>query len=134
DRAALALYPPKPGGDDQCLAERVRVPGGSGARLERDLARADPSWIRSLEQRVDADGPGEPVLGAFLRRAGTVSLDVDIHLNLLLCFGRERLRPVHSDRSSDAPADEYAPACDHDMAALIAGRTRVSCRWCPACR
>ena len=36
DRAALALHAAEAGGDEQRLAERVRVPRGAGARLEGD--------------------------------------------------------------------------------------------------
>src|SRR5690349_5444498 len=43
DRAALTLHPPEPGSDNQRLPERMRVPSGAGARLERDLGAADPS-------------------------------------------------------------------------------------------
>jgi hypothetical protein len=49
DRAALALHPTEPSGDDQRLTERVRVPGRAGAGLERDLASTDAGGIRSLE-------------------------------------------------------------------------------------
>jgi hypothetical protein len=50
DRAALTLCPSEPCSDNQRLAEWMRVPGGPGAGLERHLAGADPSRIRSLEQ------------------------------------------------------------------------------------
>ncbi len=38
DRSALALNPAAAGCDDQSLAERMRVPGGAGTRLECDAA------------------------------------------------------------------------------------------------
>ena len=40
DRAALALDPAAAGGDDQGLAQRMRVPGGARAGLERDAGAA----------------------------------------------------------------------------------------------
>ena len=39
DRTALALDATTPGGDDQRLAERMGVPGGTGAGLECDDER-----------------------------------------------------------------------------------------------
>ena len=54
DRAALALHPAGAGGDDQRLAQRMRVPGGAGAGLEGDDAAADARRIAALEALVDA--------------------------------------------------------------------------------
>ena len=60
DRGAPALYQPRAGGDDQSLAERMRVPGRARAGLERDAGAADARRIGRLEQRVDTDRAGEP--------------------------------------------------------------------------
>jgi hypothetical protein len=54
-RAAIVLDPAEAGGDDQGLAERVGVPGGSGAGLKSDQRAADTVRVRA-EERVDADG------------------------------------------------------------------------------
>ena len=61
DRAALALDPAAAGGDDQRLTERMRVPGGAGAGLERDAGAANAGRIGRAEQRIDADRAGELV-------------------------------------------------------------------------
>ncbi len=39
NRATFALRASATGSDDQCLSERMRMPGGAGARLERDGGR-----------------------------------------------------------------------------------------------
>ena len=61
DRSALALRPAAAGGDDQRLAERVRMPCGAGARLERDARAAYAGRLGSIEERVDAHRAGEPI-------------------------------------------------------------------------
>ena len=59
DRPALALHPAAAGGDDQGLAERIRMPRRARAGFERDerapLTRAGSG---ALEQRIDPDGAG----------------------------------------------------------------------------
>src|SRR5260221_9732696 len=42
DRSPVALDPAAAGSNDQGLTERMRVPGGSCARLERDQSAARP--------------------------------------------------------------------------------------------
>ncbi len=76
DRASLALRPAAAGGDDQRLAQRVRVPGRAGARLEGDDRPADAGGIAPLERLVDADAAGEPFGRSFDGRLRTVSFDV----------------------------------------------------------
>jgi hypothetical protein len=57
DGTALALNAPHSESNDQCLTERMRVLGGSGARLERDAGAGDAGRIERLEQRVDRTEP-----------------------------------------------------------------------------
>src|SRR5207249_1175572 len=47
-RSAFALDPAAAGGDDQCLSQRVRVPRGPCARLERDAGTADADGCEPL--------------------------------------------------------------------------------------
>ena len=63
DRPALALRKAAAGRHDQCLPQRMRVPGCARAGLERDAGAADARRIGRLEQRVDADRAGEPFRG-----------------------------------------------------------------------
>ena len=65
DRPAPALRAAAAGGHDQGLAERVRVPGGPGAGLERDSGTGYACRIGGLENRVDADSAGEPLGRSF---------------------------------------------------------------------
>ena len=60
DRSAPALHPSSPRGDDQRLAERMRVPGGACARLERHGRAGRPCRRRGLKQRIDTHGADEP--------------------------------------------------------------------------
>ena len=75
DGAALALHPAAAGGDDQRLPQRMRVPGGAGAGLERDARAADPRRVGRVEQRIDTHGAGEPVRRSFARRLRACALD-----------------------------------------------------------
>jgi hypothetical protein len=59
DRSALALHPAEARRDDQSLAERMRMPGGAGTRLECDACATDACRIGCLEQWVHADRAGE---------------------------------------------------------------------------
>src|SRR5690348_1078291 len=59
DRAAFALDPAAAGGDDQGLAERMRVPRGARAGLEGDAGAGNARRVRRTEQRVDAHRAGE---------------------------------------------------------------------------
>ncbi len=68
DRAAFALHPAAAGGDDQDLAERMRVPRGAGAGLEGDRLPAAARGVGRLEQRVDAHRAGEPLGRPFAGR------------------------------------------------------------------
>src|SRR5690349_7252525 len=54
DGAALSLYPAATGRNDQCLAERVRVPSSSCTRLESHYGTTDPRGSAALKTRVDA--------------------------------------------------------------------------------
>ena len=53
DRACPALDAAEAGGDDQCLSERVGMPGGACARLESNAGAAGARGVGRLEQRVD---------------------------------------------------------------------------------
>ena len=49
DRPAFALHPSEAKRDDQRLTERMRMPGGAGARLEGDACTGHPCRIGCLE-------------------------------------------------------------------------------------
>ncbi len=65
DGAAFALGPAAAGGNDERLAEGVRVPRGAGAGFEGDVGALNEGGIGCMEQRVNADCAGEPVGRAF---------------------------------------------------------------------
>lgn len=47
DRTPFRLNPPNPGNNDQCLAQRMRVPRGSRARFKcHERRRGTPVLIR----------------------------------------------------------------------------------------
>src|SRR5215469_13105290 len=82
DRTAPALHQATSGGDDQCLAEWMRMPVAARARLERHMGAASTCRSRRLEQRVDADCSGKEFRWPTSRWLGTVSLQV--HEQILL--------------------------------------------------
>src|SRR5665213_3337626 len=61
DRPAPALRESAARRHEQRLPERMRVPRGSGAGLERDAGADRARGIRRREQRIDAHRAGEPV-------------------------------------------------------------------------
>src|SRR5215831_14757885 len=96
--AALALHPAAARRDDQSLAQGVRMPGRTRARLECDARSGDTCGIGRLKQRVDTDCAGEPVrrtFGGWLRTAA-----FDLH-----CFlsGLRRSLKTHEMRSGAKP-------------------------------
>src|ERR1700683_40063 len=84
DRSAPMLSEAGACGDDQSLAERVSVPSSASAGLESDAGAASARGIGRFEERIDANGAGEPVGGAFggRLRAGFF----DFHFKSSLAF------------------------------------------------
>jgi hypothetical protein len=69
NRAALALRPAATRRHDQGLAQRMRVPRGSGAGLKRDAGTAARAGrFPGLEQGVNAHRAGEPIGRSFVGR------------------------------------------------------------------
>src|SRR5215471_10323629 len=68
DRTAFALCPSQTGGDDQRLTEWMCMPGGAGARLERDARATNARWIRRLEQWLNPHFAREPLCRSCLSR------------------------------------------------------------------
>ena len=91
DRAALPLHPADAGGDDQRLAERMGVPGGTRAGLERDAGAATAGRIGRLEQRVDADRAVNQSAGPLADGCEPLRL---MSMMALLCWRIAALRPA----------------------------------------
>src|SRR4051812_39727959 len=68
DRAVPFLHPPDAGEDVQRLPERMSVPGGARARLERPPPRLDPRRVGGLDDRVLPYGSSEPFAAPAPRR------------------------------------------------------------------
>jgi hypothetical protein len=64
-RTTLALHPPTSKGDDECLPERMLVPGCSSAGLERNTHAEHARRIGRLEQGVNAYGTGKIISRSF---------------------------------------------------------------------
>ena len=62
--------------DDQRLAQRMGMPCGAGAGLERDDRGSRASRVIRLEQGIDAHRASKPVRRTFDGGLGTISLDV----------------------------------------------------------
>ena len=69
DGAAPVLGPAAAGGDDQRLAERVRVPGGACAGLEGDAGSDGAGRGGRVEEAIDAHGAGEVIGRGLVRSA-----------------------------------------------------------------
>ena len=102
-RAALLLHPAAAGGDDQRLAQRVRVPRRPRARLEGDHPAADARRGLGLEARVDAHGPGEVARRPGGGRPLAVPLDPDRP-------PPRRRRPAHRRPGAGRPGSSGRPA------------------------
>src|SRR5271165_7632044 len=74
DRGAFPPHAAETGDDHQRLAERVRMPRGTRARLKGDSGRAHPA--ATAEPSVGPDSPGEVSLGPLLGRLRAAALDV----------------------------------------------------------
>lgn len=61
DRPTPALGTAKTGRDDECLAQWMSVPSGASASFERNGGTLNPVGRAGIEERIDADGAGEPV-------------------------------------------------------------------------
>lgn len=90
DGGAIALDPSAAGGDDERLAEWVGVPCGARAGLEGDAGGAEERGVLGLDERVDADGAGEPIGGAADGGDGTGALDVHGVLLMPYCVLSKR--------------------------------------------
>ena len=98
-RTAPPLHPAETGGHNQRLTERVRVPCGTGAWLERDARSVRPRRRNRVEQWIDADCSGEPIRRALHRRLGPASLDFHVASSPLTPRADER----HRHRSDGGP-------------------------------
>ena len=68
DRSVPTLRPPKTRRDDQRLTKRMRMPGGTGTRLERDARATNTCRFRRFEQRINPNCAGKPIGWPFVRR------------------------------------------------------------------
>src|SRR3954454_16426950 len=81
DRAVPCLHPPDARDDVQRLPERMGVPGGARAGLERHPHRLDPRRLGSLDDRVLPHRPGGPFAAPAPRRDR--NRPGDVHAGLL---------------------------------------------------
>ena len=65
DRPVPAPNPPTASNYDKSLAEWMRVPRSTCARLKRDTGALNKSWVRCLKKWIDTDSPREPVKRPF---------------------------------------------------------------------
>src|ERR1700722_1537905 len=65
DRGTFPLNPSTACRDNQCLSERMRMPGGTRSRLKGDAGATDKRRVGCLKERVDTDSAGKPVCRTF---------------------------------------------------------------------
>src|ERR1700722_10837378 len=75
DWTSPALRSPAAERHDQGLAQRVSVPRGPSAGLERDTGRSRACGSVGLEQGIDADRARKPVSRPFARRLRAAAFD-----------------------------------------------------------
>src|SRR4051812_37409289 len=76
DRSSFVLHPAEAEGDNQRLAERMRVPGGAGAGLEGDGCAGYSRRRGHRDEWIDPYCAGEPVRGSFVRRLRSAALNL----------------------------------------------------------
>jgi hypothetical protein len=125
DGTAFALRASEAGGDDQCLAKRMGMPCGARARLESDARAARARRSRRREQRIDADGAGEPVrrpLAGGLRPVALMSMMAFLALATILSVisaSKSRHRALHlRDRAVSTRLDQKSVEVDLDWRSL----------------
>src|SRR5438270_168131 len=74
--SALALYPPTTGRDDQRLPERMGMPCGTCAGLERDARATRACRFGRLEQGINAHRAGKILVRPFVGRLCAISFDL----------------------------------------------------------
>ena len=96
DRAALALCPATPSGDDESLAERMGVPCGPRAGLKRSAGVLNPCRIGCLKKRIDPHRASEPLCrplpeGCVLTLLISISCIPSLHGRYSLRFERSHV-------------------------------------------
>jgi hypothetical protein len=92
-RTAFPLSPSATCCDDQCLSERMGMPGGARSRFKCDAGSANERRVGCLEKRVNTDSSGKPVCRTFAGRLRTNAFDV--HHEILMVRGRSKLEPIY---------------------------------------
>jgi hypothetical protein len=76
DRSTFALSPATACCDDECLSQRMRMPGSPRPRLERDTRTLNQCRLRRLEKRIDPYRASEPLQRPLSGRLRANSFDV----------------------------------------------------------
>jgi len=76
NRAAIALNPAEAGGDQQGLAQGMRVPIGARAWLEGNAAAGDTRGLRCLKQWIDAHRSSKIFCRRATGRLRTTAFDI----------------------------------------------------------
>jgi hypothetical protein len=78
DGLAVALRPSAARCDDEGLTEWMGVPGGARSGLEGYGGSGNECWVRCGEERIDANGSGEPLGWAACGSLGADSFDFHV--------------------------------------------------------
>jgi hypothetical protein len=92
-RTAFPLSPPATCRDNQCLSERMRMPGGTRSRLKGDAGTSNERRVGCLKERVNTDSSGKPVCRTFAGRLRTNAFDV--HHQILMVRGTDKLDLIY---------------------------------------
>jgi len=76
--------------DDQGLTQRMSVPRGTRARLERNASTNGAGRIVCLKERVNTDGASKPLGRSPTRRLRTNSFDFHLSRSFVFCVSHAR--------------------------------------------
>jgi hypothetical protein len=114
DGSTFDLHPAAASRDNEPLAERMRVPGRPGTRLERDAGCTRTSGGVWVEQGINADGAGEPISWSLDGGLRAYSFNFHIELLCLRCGGLGAEDRREGERGSTGNFQECAPV-DHSF-------------------
>jgi len=106
--ASFRLHPAHAEGDNQGLAQRMRMPGRSCAGFECHDGAANAGGLATFEAHVDPDPTGEILRRTFRRWLRAAAHDVHGHPPKMIAGGRVAMRPASRQQYGRRAAEHRA--------------------------